>query len=355
VFGEKRMNLRTAHETLKFLGKDPQSPEIRVSSRWLQASMAVEYDLLLRLQILEGAAGVRVDSWWKKPKSQALTSARKFFENSGLNPEWLAERAQSLFNVLQRTLSGIIHSYHLTIEPFEVLNNSLMGLPIDPTDTDSSSQILRQPYQAGKFLAQKIKSGEETPQSVGSGVLANMLKKKVVNLARHPLKQLQEDDQGRTRDIVREDLPKEWEGAEEANASRYLTGLFYDLSDPLAKEIRDLMRQNWIRDPYMPYWLDQLEGHKDTSYASVAEHFGIASSSFHQRHWIPAWREFTQALYRNRILMEKINHRLVIQHLEPIGEELPLEALEQALHPLTKRAASLDCVISRYVLLSSSR
>lgn len=342
------MNIRIANKVLKGLKKDP-SPEARLASRWLKADMAVDYDLLLRLQILEGAAGVPVDSWWNKPKGYALAKARAAFGKVGINPEWLAERSRGLFNVLQRTLSGAIRSFRLNIDPLDVINNSLMGIPLDPSIDKS---VERAPYIAGKYLAEKIKKGEETPTSVASGVLTTMLKRKVQNLARHRLDQLSEDDEGKVRDVSQKDLPEGWGPAEEATAAEYLANVFfYDLSDPLGDEVRKFMRDVWNRNPtrgqYMSYWLDLIEARKPNNYSNVADHFGIAPTTFYSRTWIPAWRDFFSALWNNRSLMNKINQRLVEKNLETLGETIPREVIDKILPP-RKRASLMTRVASIY-------
>jgi len=91
------MNVRLANETLKVLKASGDSPVSRVASRWLFATMATDYDVLLRLQIMEGAAGVPVDSWWKKVRSPAMAQvmlgkARTHFNDKGdhLDPSWFA-------------------------------------------------------------------------------------------------------------------------------------------------------------------------------------------------------------------------------------------------------------------------
>jgi len=342
------MDIRIASEVLKNLKKDT-SPEARLASRWLKADLAADYDLLLRLQILEGAAGVPVDSWWNKPKSYALTKARAAFEKTGINPEWLAERSRSLFNVLQRTLSGAIRSFRLNIEPSDVINNSLMGIPID---TSVNERLERAPYLAGKYLTDKIKKGEETPTSVASGVLTTMLKRKVQNLARHRLEQMSEDEEGRVRDVSQADLPEGWGPAEEASAAEYLANVFfYDMSDPLGDEVRKFMREVWNRNPtrgkYMNYWLDLTESKKPNTYPTVADHFGVAYQTFYSRTWVPAWRDFFSALWNNRPLMNKINQRLLEKHLEPLGESVPREVIDKILPP-RKRASLVVRVASIY-------
>jgi len=350
------MKVRIAREALRLIEgcKDP-SPEMKVSGRWLRASLAVDYDLLIRLQILEGVAKVPVDSWWKKPKSVALAKIKKFFEGASLNPGWLLERSQSLYNVLQRNLNGAIHSYRLPLEPFDVINNTLMGIPLDPT---SDERIERAPYLAGKYLAEKIKQGEETPESVAAGVLSTMLKRKVQNLSRHRFEQLSEDDKGGTRDVTPNDMIEGWGPSEEATASEYLSNIFFsDLSDPLGKEIRNFMRKIWTANPSvsraktMPYWLDRLETKKTTEYATVANQFNITAQGFYQNHWLPAWRDFFNALWANPSLMGKINSRLRDHHLEPLQESLPKDVLNKILPP-KRKASSLDRVASIYFFRS---
>jgi len=346
------MNIRTARQALRSLEASRDlTAETRVASRWVRAALAAEYDLMLRLQILEGAAGVPVDSWWKRGRA-ILPRVKAFFEKAEVLPAWFAERSVAVYNVLNRALAGALRSYHVNLESFDVLNNSLMGIPLDPSRDE---QILRQPYQAGKFLAKKIKDGEETPESVARGVLSNMLKRKVVNLSRHNLEQLSEDEEGRVRDVS--ERPEGWGADDETSSGEYLSKvIFHAGGDPLGKLIRSFMRKVWTRDPklgraqYMTYWLNAFEANHPVDMIDVANEFGITPQSFYSRHWIPAWRDFFEALWRNPELMRKINQRLQAEHLQPLPKELPQSIINVILPPRKRVARSVSDPTDRVVL-----
>lgn len=344
------MNVKVARDTLNLLKTaDRESPEVRIASRWLVASMAAHYDALLRIQMLEGAAGVPVDTWMtvgSRNPLLGLARAKAYFDDPGeknqIQPQWFASKATSTYSTLSRVLAQGIRSYKLSIESDDILNSSLMGMPMDTTSDD---RILRQPYQAGKQVANKIKNGEESPETVAKGPLAFMLNRKIQNIAKKRLEQFNEDDEGRTQDITDADMPETWGAVEETAASDYLSGvMFGDLNDPLGKEIRRFMRDVWgdpttARSKTMTFWLDQLEAHKSTDQAVIADKFDLPPSTFYSRHWIPAWRDFFSQLWNNHALMTKINQRLRDKHLEPLGQSLPQEALDKILPP-RKRASS---------------
>ena len=275
------MNIRVGHETLKMLKTGSQeAPEVRVAARWLKASMAMQYDALLRIQMLEGAAGVPVGTWMaigSRNPSLGLAKAKVHFMDPGeqnqIQPQWFAGNVTTTYNTISRILNQNIRSYKLSIEPDDVLNSAIMGMPLDPSVQE---QVLRQPYQAGKYVANKIKNGEETPEQVAKGPLAFMLQRKVQNFARGRLEQFNEDDEGKTKDITDSDMPETWGATEETEASEYLIALIFgDFNDPLGKEIRGFMRHIWgdssARSTYMTFWLDQLEAHKPAEQAIVAD------------------------------------------------------------------------------------
>ena len=51
----------------------------KVAARWLFANMVLEYDWLIRLQVLEGTAGVPQGTWWNK-RERGLRMARRFLK-----------------------------------------------------------------------------------------------------------------------------------------------------------------------------------------------------------------------------------------------------------------------------------
>jgi len=338
------MNVRIAREALQMIeGTKDQSSESRVASRWLRASMATDYDLLIRLQILEGVAGVPVDTWWKKPKAEALREARTAFEGMPIKPEWLEAQSSTLFDVLTRKIGGLMRSYKLDNEPYEVIHNSLMGIGLK-----GEAGIERAPYNSGKKFSEEIKHGRETPLSVAQGPLSFMLSRKVHNMAKGRPSQMAEDDEGAIQEFTQKDLPAQWGASEEETAAKYLTNLFfYDQTDSLGHEIRDLMRQVWSRggaeSRVLVQWLDLIKQgmtSKDTKDPTgrkqdLADYFGILPQAF-QKIWIRGWTNFLAALWADSSLMTKINQRLRDRHFETLRQDMPAEVLHKILVPTVR-------------------
>jgi hypothetical protein len=282
---------------------------LRVAARWLKASQEAEYDLLLRLQVLEGAAQVHVGIWFGKGGRNGLRLARAYFAENPqpeMKPEWLDPRYSRMFGIVEGRLEAAIRSYGVTkVGPLDIINNYLMGLPIDPEgeQTQGSKRVC---YATGAFLADKIFSGKETPESTAKGLLSQFFIRKVSNEAKQMRlqRQLPVSDEGVPLDIEdKQDEEGVW------NLLGAIT--FRDLNHPLGKKLRQLMRQTWqrmnsISGEAMVAWLDALEEGTDISKDELAQMFGGSPQNFSAHWWPLAWRKFYEALWQHKGLLKDL-------------------------------------------------
>lgn len=332
------VNIRVARRVLNSFRQEKQSAILRVASRWLQANLQTKYDLMLRLQVLEGAAGVSVDSWWQRPNKATLKRARDAFEGTDINPVWFEERCGDMFPILNNSLKRIINMTRMsTIDPMDIIHNALAGLTI-PFATNQRTDPQKILYGVGVYLASKIRRGRETPATVTKGVLFKTIAKKIIAASKNRELQAPYDSDYESSESLLYDAVG-WSSSHKNSVSKYLTNVFfYDLKDPLGQEIRDYMKDVWSsaraknRGIYMTYWLDSLENRKLLSQSELAAYFGIGKTTIYQM-WPLAWKEFFKALWDNKPLLDKINRRLVSESLMPLQAKLPKDFIERLRPP----------------------
>jgi hypothetical protein len=295
------------------LFKNPKKGQIlRIAARWLHANENLEYDLLLRLQVLEGAAGIHVGLWFGKGGRNGLRLARAYFAENPqpeMQPVWLDPRYSQMFGVIEANLAKAIRSYKLNISPREIINNYLMGLSIDPSDTTIS--VKRPAYAVGQHYMEGIFSGSESPIDLARGPLSMFFTRKVLNEARRTRFEtsMPVDEDGQQLEI--EDV-KNPEGA----WSLLNTVIFKNLTDPLGKQIRKLMRLSWSgtsQETLMNLWLDEIESGKPLDQINtkdLAAAAGISAQTFSQRYWPVAWKKFYDALWGNKPMLKLIQKRM---------------------------------------------
>jgi len=339
----------------RLLSRDLATPQQkrshRVASRWLLAYMDAAYDLFFRLQILEGAAGVPVDTWWGKGK-QALPYVIDKFQGDTLAPGWLEPGNTGMYQGLKAALNQLVKTTGVASTPDDILNTALMGLSTSATTIPR--RILRPAYEVGRYLAVRIQNGDETPATVAKGPLQKLLKRRVLTEARDQAQDLsieQETEEGRgthTRDVSRSDT--------QDAGDLLIKILFRDFTDPLGKEIRQFMRQSWANSKeqrFMDVWLDTLEEEvRIPSLSEVGRNLGDTPTTegYGQRNysalfWRPAWKRFFGDLWANKALLRKLENRY---QQEGVPWLLEKPNIEDLLAPRV-RASLISRVASRYL------
>lgn len=331
---------------------DPeQRMALRVATRWLTAGMEKEYDIMLRLQVLEGAAGVPLDTWWKKG-ARGLGIAQKSFEQETLKPEWFDPALSGMFGVVQGILHTVINQYHLSITPYDMINNALMGIPLDAS---APRETLRAAYESGRVLAAKIRGGQETPISVARGKLGTYLARKVLAEYKHiRLEQigLPEKLDKEPGDIDIPDVPDEKDFGDAMTVI-----FFHSHGDTLSLKLRNLMRASWAESPPMLRWLQIVEDENRWPQGKeIADEFGIGAG-FISNHWKPRWKKFLKELWRRKDLMGQLEDRMdrmgvVWNPKMPEGDQF-LELLRRRDKPKTA-SSDVTRLTDRFLALQAS-
>lgn len=308
---DSEMNLKTASAVLRLL-KASKDPRARVAMRWIRANMADDYDKMLRAQVLEGAAGVTIGSWWKKGQ-RGLQQAQEWFADQGfpVRPEWFDKKYSGMYGILEKAIQATARHYGVPLEPTDIMNSSLMGLKADPSEPGHRKEG---PYWAGVSLSDKLKAGKETPRSVAGGKLKAYLGRRTSDAAKKKLEQMPEGLEGQELEIA--DDP-----GEQQQASIYLADLiFWQLRDPLGQKIRNLMRKSWAgtgrTQDVMDTWLDIIEQQgRIPKRSEVAQILGIPKQDVSSKYWKKGWKLFFDALWRDSRLINELQTRFEVNQI----------------------------------------
>lgn len=275
------MKIATAQQILKLLRNStvrmPGSMLIhKVATRWVAASMAQEYDLMIRTQVLEGLAGVPVDTWVRKGGRQGIAAANKFFTDrfpgNRILPEWWDPTSVETIRILTAITKQNITKFRINADPFEFINSVLTGLSANES---KGADRLRPAYQLGvkdrSPIMKKMMDSDEmealpapdhiidgkiSPVSVAKTGLSKAIFRRISDYHRdqHPelIKQDQVDDEGVTKDhrYIREGMPIE----------KFIADLMFGPSDDsLAKRVQDTMKASWPNNSIIDKWFGTIQ------------------------------------------------------------------------------------------------
>lgn len=319
----------------------------RVAVRMMLANMKHSYDLMMRLQILEGAAGVPRGTWWESGASGLKKATAHFAESPNLHPAWLAERSTTVVDVAAAAIGTEMRRFRLPLEmrknlaetPFDIVHNALMGMRIDPSDrTPVSTFIFR---AAGSDFSTKILDGIETPKTIAQGPVQSWLKRKVQNEVRHFLSQLPIDEKGRTLDVARkpgEKNPQNPDGEERTFASMVFEAMMDYKNDKLGKRLIATWRKGITGDTrklVMDKWLKVfLRTGKFYPKNKLAEEFDI-SEGMAGKHVRNGIIEAMDAIWGNKALMDALSDRAELTGIEV---DLSTKPSKSDVFPKRKRA-----------------
>jgi len=281
---------------------------IRVASRWLLSTVTKEYDQMLRLQVLEGAAGVPEGTWWKKGR-RGFKPAADTLSGFSVHPDWFNPGQSKMGPIVGGVVGKIINDTGVPLDDLDIVNNALMGLPLD---SSNPKRTKRPAYETGRVLSGKILSGKETPASVAKGKLSTYLFNKVLNEQaswnNDRNRKLPQDDEGR-------DLQHEDRGNSDMSPGNFLVKLITRSGDPLGKKVHKLMRRTWDQDGRtfqvpMLHWLDQLERGHLLTLTKLAAELGKSKQWISQQPWKQGWVAFFDAFWKDTALRKDIILRL---------------------------------------------
>jgi hypothetical protein len=249
----------------------------RVAYRWVRGTSQNEMDLMYRLSMLEGVAGVREGSWSDDP-GQGISKALDTFSQDEVDPAWLSKSNQGVYTTLLRHATSMMRRSGVVDvaerSPTDVLGDLYFGF--GPT----GSRIDRLFPQIGAKLEDGIRSGDVSPRDA-TGKAKKYVGNKVLNEIR---------DYKRSKDRYRQDMSGEGavgdrgiadKGLWEKSKGEWFARLLLDPSDPLGKKIIFWAHKFLAKQPggkYLTYWLEEsLRQGKPITQVDVAKHFDMAS------------------------------------------------------------------------------
>ena len=299
-----------------------KTPAIRVAARWLWASITTEYDILIRLQLLEGVAGVPEGKWAKSLGSgrAGLSKAQAALAGNPIQEIWFSESNTGALDVFQGIVRKFIVRNHLhSVDAFDVINNMLMGIGLE-------GSVKPFFYGSGENenIRKSILSGKVTPKSLSTSVLGSWFTKKMINIVGRI-----REDVGQKEDIGQsESLERELESPSEHSPTEALVGLIFDRHSTLGSKVRDLMRMVWnspskppLYKEFMNKWLEHLEKGELTdanikrNLIDIAKEVGV-STDYHTAYWKPAWKDFIKALWHDDTLLKEIHREFVDEGID---------------------------------------
>ena len=333
----------------------PQQRSIdKIAIRWLTADINRDYDIMLRLQVLEGATGQQVGVWWGHGRS-GLRKAKAELADQNVRPEWFSKDPTGMYKIVSAMIQRSITSYRLThVEPLDLIHSGLMGIPVKTWEVKNNAKI---PYGAGKAGKGKILSGREGPKDVAKGMGGTFLK--MVNREwKHVRNQpglLPTDAEGRQLDAPDS-------SAEQMDFGEVLSYLVWqEKNSMLSKTVRELMRRTWASSPPMIIWLDMVEQTgRFPEKKTVSEEAGIANAGFISNHWKKRWGMFVDALWKDRMLLDQIkeyfrDHNIEWTGKKPSMADVEEEMTSQAKKPKNKKSSLMTVGIERVATRYLSR
>jgi len=326
----------------------------RIAERVLLAWSAREfneYDIMFRLQILEGAAQARDGIWWQRG-ARGLKGAERAYqeiiETSGqpgkMSPTWLAPQTSPLITILNTYLSRTIQSYQLSIEPADVINGALMGMSLS-----GNMRGQKKAYQLGASpqMLERILEGSATPETIAKGPLKKFLNQDIQVIGRN---------KSRSKQVPEEEADKLENPESSYDAGDYLLEIImYELNDPIGGKIRKLMREVWGNSgppgKVMLVWLDYVEkGRPAKNPKELAVLAGISDSLLYQKkYWERGWRSFMKALWGDHSLLRDLEFRyqeLSIPFFQspPDMSQVRVATTRSILGHLLQREAQWNCI-----------
>jgi hypothetical protein len=286
----------------------------RVAMRWLVANQNLQYDIMLRLQILEGVAGIPVRTWWDKGKKGLKLAANHFAEVEGadLNPDWLSEGNTGAYELAAAKLAKLAKGQ---VSPLDVIHSALFGIPMDPS---LPKENLIKLYEVGKHLKQPILDGKETPKKTMAGLGGRFLEQSVIAQLKQ-LKKLRSLDEGMDEDgegtsfLEQQEAPELWVNKNELWS--FLAKWWLDASDSLGGALRAAMKKswaNWEQGNALSQWLDEsVKRGSMLSSSEAARMFNTQPGNWITNYMKPGFARVAGELKKQSRILNEINRRLL--------------------------------------------
>ena len=166
----------------------------RLAARYVLGNLdSPAYDLIARLQILEGAAdvvtpGPRSSGPWSKNPRQGVKAAQDFFSGTDINPEWFSMGNTGLIGKIRGMVRQEFNKWtrgrEVHFEPDDILQNGLMGLTKDGQGQLPQGPLMMQFGHLNTGIKKAIPTGRVAPSDV-AGIVGKFFVQKVEDQFQH--------------------------------------------------------------------------------------------------------------------------------------------------------------------------
>lgn len=278
----------------------------KIASAYMKRTANRAYDVMLRLQFLEGVLGKPAGHWSFRANPSLLNEARTQAQNEGRNihPDWFVPSDTGIFKHVERHLASMLNRakmYNKTrtdgSQALDMINSALMGLGI-LGETKSSPLV----YEIGKFYTAKtgLNNGRETPQTMAPTIF-HFFSGKVLNLIKAKKNQGIDDEAG--KNVVQE-------GREPVEV---LSEILRDRTDPLGRKLRDLILSAVPTDSkpgeLIAAWVSKLESTgRFPNKGMLASDLGISAIEF-SKAWKLAWHQIFKTIWKTPSIQRALEDR----------------------------------------------
>ena len=203
-----------------------------LTQRYLLARLSPKTDLLARLSILEGAAGVPAGTWLKSPAQGALKAKEHF--GGGLHPSWLKTGNSGLLDAAVKTVQAVLSKMPSAVyDADSYVQSYLIGM--SPVTMGPVKSLF---WAAGsKIPAGDLQDGKSRPLSL-RGTIIGFFRKRAIKDFRTGMRNRNvptTNDEGQTR--------PELERGSEQGIGEALSLVMKNPRNPLAQKIRRRLQE----------------------------------------------------------------------------------------------------------------
>lgn len=263
----------------------------KVAARWALANMNREYDIMVRLQALEGAMGMTPGAWWTKGRrGLELAKHAAHTKNVDVDPSWFDPMISGLIVPMNQAVAMQSRG---TADSTSVLNRMLM---------------LKGKRGAFTVLGEKYDNLVAKPVTDAFGLFVNTTKFYVLK----EMKTNRGKEVGEGVLDYQDQKERGLDRVEDTSAGSDIIAQILTDEGSLGKEVRGLMRKVFEPSSAMTVWVDLLEQNKRIpSLKETAEAAGISAQTMTQTHWQKWMPRFYRALEATPGLRSKIEARLM--------------------------------------------
>ena len=290
----------------------------RIASAWVTRVANKQYDLIVRLQVLEGVAGQPHGVWYNKGNQGLNQAIKALGDGHKIDPQWFSTSDTGMFNHLETTLNILLNKFKpynkIRVDKsmaLDFIHNIVMGFGFK--GTGDSSPVL---YELGKWLKDKILAGKETPRTVINAA-SHFLTLKLVNLTKlqdfHGHFTHDDPDDKDLKEVSEHELP----GYHKKSATEVLLEAIKDHNDPLGKQMRANIRESVDKHTALGQminsWVDHLEKTGDfPGKGDMAKQMGIAAGTL-STYWRIAWEKILKHIWNDKHLLKNLEERYTKQ------------------------------------------